>query len=148
MGAKIQTTYSDEFKACALALVDSVGGRGHVKRVAQRLNVPPRTLAEWWSGRVNNAVATIRKDKRDEIVGGLQEFALKALTSMSAKQDRLDNAPLNHLAVALGISVDKLQLLIGAATSRTETFDRGVYSNLRAVGVEDAVIIEEDGDAD
>lgn len=144
---KIQRTYSDEFKAAALALVDVEGGSGHVKPVAVRLGIPHTTLNEWWRGRVTESVTRIRDIKKGEIAKMLEALARTAIGTLD-DADRLKNAPVRDVSVTMGIAIDKLQLLTGEATERTERLSRGVYVNLRAEGVEDAVIIEDDGDAD
>ena len=147
MSTRNRTKYSDAFKSTALAFLDMQGG--HVQGTAKRLDMPETTLREWTryheEQREGTAHTTKLRDiKKRELADALEDFALKGLKAMRDGDDRLRDAPLNQLATAVGISVDKLQLLTGEATERTERVQRGVYGALRGPDVEDAVIIKED----
>jgi hypothetical protein len=98
--------YSDEDRANALAALDANGG--NLMRTARQLGTPRKTLAEWARGRVPAAVADLRHQKRGDLADRLEAVAHELLDALPAK---IKDAPLNQLAVALGILIDKLILL-------------------------------------
>lgn len=144
----LQTTkksYTDEFKALALALVDSCGGEGHVLRVAEQLGIARSTLGDWWRGaHVNEAVPKLRHVKREELARMLANLAHDGLADLS-REGRLSEASVREVMGVVGLSIDKLQLLTGEATQRTETtIERGIYTDLRYIpDVVDAEIVDE-----
>ena len=151
MGTQIQETYSDDFRATALTLVEAAGGKGSVRRVATSLGMPVSTLHHWFatSQRQNEtpAFTTIRENKRDEFAKALYALAVTAIEVLN-DEEKLKAAPLRDVALVMGIAIDKLVLLMGWDTACTEVTDRGIYANLRLPDAQDAEIIEEDGDAD
>jgi hypothetical protein len=62
----------------------------------------------------------LRNEKRIDIIGKLTELKLKLIETMM-EPEHLRRASFQELATALGISVDKVLLLTGQATSRVET---------------------------
>ena len=144
----LQTTkksYTDEFKATALALVDSCGGEGHVLRVAEELGIARSTLGDWWRGaHVTEAVPELRHVKRAELARMLANLAHDGLSDLS-REGRLSEASVREVMGVIGLSIDKLQLLTGEATQRTTTtIERGIYTDLRYIpDVEDAKVLEQ-----
>lgn len=105
--------YSDAFRAAALAALDANGG--NVKRTARELGIPYRTLAEWVAGR-NPVSAEDRAQKRVELADAV-EHACDALTHGIVAAVKAGKASVQEMAVALGISVEKLLLLRNQPTS-------------------------------
>ncbi len=107
--------YSDNDKATALAALDANGG--NVLKTATQLRIPRKTLEEWNNGRVVDDVAELRHENRRELKEVLRDLAY---TLAEALSDNLEDAPTNHKAVALGIVIEKMQLLEGKATERLD----------------------------
>ncbi len=151
MGAPTQETYGDDFRATALTLVEAAGGKGSVRRVATSLGMPCSTLNHWFATNQKQnetpAFTTIRENKRDELAKALYALAVTAIEALN-DEEKLKAAPLRDVALVAGMAIDKMLLLMGETTTRAEHTDRGIYSNLRPPDVQDAEIIEEDGDAD
>jgi len=148
MGARVQETYSDDFRAAALTLVEASGGKGHVMRVADQLGIPVSTLHHWFatSQKQNETpeFARTRDIKKGELVDLLESLVLTALGVLD-DADKLSSAQVHHVSTVMGTAFDKLQLLKGEATQRTETtIERGIYTDLRYIpDVEEAEIVEE-----
>lgn len=107
--------YSDHDRAAALAALDANGG--NVFKTSKQLSIPRATLQEWAAGRVNDDVPELRHEKKQELSERLDEIAHKILDVLPKK---LAEATAPQLATALGIVIDKKQLLTGEATSRNE----------------------------
>lgn len=108
--------FSDNDKAAALAALDANGG--NVYRTAKEINVPRSTLQEWANGRVSHDMPELRQQKRQD----LHELFLNEIYAIAELMpDKRKDATYSQLATAAGIFTDKLQLLTGKATQRTET---------------------------
>lgn len=108
--------YSDEDKASALAILDAMGG--NVNGAAKELGIAESTLRSWKNERgVHPVVAGLREQKRGELADRLKEIAHQIVDALPHK---IEDSNLRDAGVTLGIIVDKINLLTGAATSRTE----------------------------
>lgn len=108
--------YSDEDKAAALATLDAMDG--NVNGAARKLGIAESTLRSWNNDRgVHPVVANLREKKKGELADRLKEIAHEIIDGMP---DKISEASLRDSGVTLGIVLDKLQLLSGAATSRNE----------------------------
>lgn len=109
----MKRTYSDSDKAAALAALDANGG--DVSHTARQLGVPRKTLSEWARGRgVSEDVPGMRAGKRGELTERLESVAHAILDALPGS---LAGAQPHHLATALGIVLDKRQLLQGQPTA-------------------------------
>lgn len=110
--------YTDEFRASAVLMLMAAGypdRLGSLTHVADKLSVPARTLSRWAKAENNPPPAELVIDKRVDLVEMLRDEAYNALREMGeARQD----ASYRELATAVGIFVDKIQLLTGQATER------------------------------
>lgn len=108
--------YSDEEKAAALAALDANGG--NVALTSQQLDIPDSTLRSWSNGRgTNHAIADLRDEKRRELTEELRDIAYALVGALPSK---IHDASLRDTGVTLGVVLDKLQLLEGHATTRSE----------------------------
>ena len=126
--------YSDEEKAYALEVLEMY--LGNVQKAATSLEISPRTLSHW-AARKNMPVAAVEEIqavKREEMHEALEKLAWKIVAAMEVT---IEEADLRALTTSLGILIDKIQLLKGLATSRTEIsgVDGGAISV--AVGLEE-----------
>lgn len=107
--------YSDEDKATALAVL--AAHNGDVSKTARETGVPRTTLQRWIEAE-NGAVAAIAADKKKGLADELETIAYKLVDAMPEK---IAQATLQQLATSLGITIDKMQLLQGKPTERSET---------------------------
>lgn len=112
--------YTDEFRAQAVLMLEAAGWpekRGVMVKTARQLGIKHQTLSNWARRRQNPPPQKLLPKKafdmmqaiRQEIQAILEEFP-------HARPD----ADYKELATAMGILVDKLQLLEGKATERVE----------------------------
>lgn len=129
-------TYSTEFKAGCIALLDGAGYPGDVyalERVADRTGVSSRTLRRWWVrfgnappayNKVDNelALSELVAEKKLEIKDLLGDIVMGIALEVKnrVEDDDLADATLPQLMTALGIGIDKSQLLAGKPTDRSE----------------------------
>ena len=104
--------YSDEERANALAALKANGG--NVKRTALQLGIPHKTLDNWAKGVNHPGAAELGNRKTADMAAALEDVAWKLLDAIPGK---VEKAPLNHTATALGIAIDKARLLRGEPTS-------------------------------
>lgn len=112
--------YDDDFRATAVLMLEAQGypdTPGAVAIVSKHLNVPERTLRRWASGEQNPPPDQLVRVKRGELSERLDSL-LDVLIDEMVKAT--EGAPLNHLATAFGIAVDKKQLLSGKPTAINE----------------------------
>ncbi len=107
--------YSEEDKATALAVL--AANNGDLRKTARDLGIPKSTL-ERWIYIQNTVVSAIADTKKKELSTELEELAYKIVGVMP---DKLASANLQQLATSLGITIDKMQLLQGRPTERSET---------------------------
>ncbi len=98
---------TDTERAEILAALDANGG--NVARTARELNVPRGTLACWKLGHRWPEALQLRQEKAGRLAVALDEIAWQLAALIPTK---IEAAPLNHLATAFGIMVDKIQVLL------------------------------------
>lgn len=103
---------SDQQKAEALAVLDA--NAGNVSKTARDTGIPRKTLEEWRDGRVAEGVAELRQEKKEGLADRLEAIALQMLDAMPSK---ILDASLKDTATAVGIAIDKRQLLTGQPTA-------------------------------
>lgn len=106
-------TYTDEYRAEALAAL--AANDGNVKRTARQLGVPYTTLKQWAKGIVHPEARANAQPKKELLADRLEELAHLLLDDL-ARPEKIMGASLPHVATALGIAVDKMQLLRGLPT--------------------------------
>jgi transposase-like protein len=116
------TTYTDEQVANAIAMLRANGG--NAKRTASQLGIP-RTTIRAWAGRSHSVSArpkqvktSIVQNRSREIADSLEDLAAKAVGFADSK---METASYKDLLIGVGIAIEKVQLLRGGATSRTES---------------------------
>jgi hypothetical protein len=118
-------TYDDKFRASAVVMLQAAGYPdkiGSLAYVAKNLKVPSMTLSRWYH-RTNGAHPNevVLQEKR-ALSDRLEELAHKLIdVALIASGD--DGVSVQQAAVSLGIVVDKMQLLKGEPTDRTEVID-------------------------
>lgn len=119
MAAK-RKRFNDDFRASAVLMLEATGypeKKGGLTQVSTHLGVPLSTLRGWYTAERNPPPAELRNEKRIDLIGELT--ALLGLTFTAAK-NTVNEASYKELATAIGIFVDKLQLLSGQPTERQE----------------------------
>jgi regulatory Fis family protein len=116
------TTYTDEQAANALAMLEANGG--NAKKTAALLGIP-RTTLRAWVGRSHSRTARPKKvpaklvqDRSAEIADSLENLAAKAVGLADGKAEA---ATYKDLLIGAGIAIEKVQLLRGRATTRSES---------------------------
>jgi len=112
--------YDDKFRASAVVMLDAQGypkKKGALAAVARHLNVPNTTLHGWYQQKHNPAPTELRTEKKGDLVAMLQTEIANAL--LEAPQARPE-ANYRDLITGAAIMIDKLQLLTGNPTDRTE----------------------------
>ena len=99
------------------ALVDGLGQGLGVRQLCRAYRVSHHTVAAVMS-RESSAVATLK----ERTVSVLRTFGRLAADRLL---DEVDQIPIQSLPIALGIAVEKAELLSGGATSRIEHSDSG-----------------------
>lgn len=113
--------YTDKFRATAVVMLDAQGypeKEGALSKVAKHLDVPLSTLRGWWTAEHNPPPADIRNEKRGDLAALIKNEVEGVLSAMPDKRIEADY---RALATALGIMVDKLQLLTGQPTETNDT---------------------------
>jgi transposase-like protein len=113
-------TYSDKFKAGAIAMLQAQGypdNAAAVADVARHLHVPGRTLRRWFNGTNGRPPDDVVRESKKELVD-LFEDEIRAImdTLPSARED----ADYKDLVTGAAILVDKRELLLGKPTSRSQ----------------------------
>lgn len=111
--------YSETDRAVALAALEANGG--NLTRTAKQLGMSIHTLRRWRNQHADplntaplkNATSDILPAARANIADRLRDFIHQALDIAPGK---LDEANLQHVFTAIGISVEKAQLLDGKPT--------------------------------
>jgi len=106
-------SYSDEEKAETLALLKANGG--NVKRTAREKGIPYKTVEAWVRrGNLESLAEGVQEQKEDELEVVLGRIALKAARRAD---ERIPKESAKVAMIALGIAIEKLQLLKGQPTS-------------------------------
>ena len=119
----MRRAYSDSQVAEALAVVDACGG--NVQRASKTTGVPRKTLEGWTNGRsqrvsapeIVDEVAELRHEKRGDLASKMEEVAWRLAEAIPSK---INDAPLNQIALSLGIVIDKMRLLREESTAINE----------------------------
>lgn len=118
--ARKRTRYTDDFRASAVLLLEAAGypdEKGALARVSRRVNVPHNTLSNWYRQKRNPVPAKLRREKSIDLVAAIKaEIAEIVGVLDNTRQD----ANYKELIVAFAVLIDKLQLLTGAPTERSE----------------------------
>jgi hypothetical protein len=94
--------------------------KGALSSVSAHLNVPLSTLRGWYSTQHNPPPTEIRDEKKGDLVA-LIKTELEA--AFSELPNARSGAGYKDIGTVIGILVDKLQLLEGNPTERTEIVD-------------------------
>jgi len=111
--------YSERDRAAALAALET--NDGNLTRTARQLNISTSTLRRWRNaqtdpantGPLKKATQDALPEARQNIADRLREFVHAAL---DLAPDKLSEANLQQTFTAVGISLDKAQLLDGKPT--------------------------------
>jgi transposase-like protein len=103
--ANLYRVYSNEQRAEALTLLKLNGG--NIQATARRLGIPRGTLREWAAGRRPPSV-DVQDERLQEVAAKFEEVVLEVLDALKAK---VNEASVSQLAIAAGISVDKICIL-------------------------------------
>ena len=116
-----KTRYTDEQIATSLATLQA--NSGNAKRTAKSLGIPLTTLRQW-AGRAQSSTAHPKQvdpalvdQQSEKLAGNWERIALGATDKAF---ERLDEASVKDLLIGAGIATEKVQLLRGRATSRSE----------------------------
>ena len=116
--------YSDEERANAVLMLEAAGypkTEGALSRVARRLSIPHQTLSRWGRRAQNPPPHKLVQEKKFDLIQAIRDEVQAVLGDMpDARQD----ADYRALTTALGIMVDKLQLLTGEPTERVDMVSR------------------------
>lgn len=131
--ARAYQDYSAERKAEVLALITAHGG--NVAQVANLTGIAHQTIRRWVAAA--DRYSTLQTEKQIDLAQKLENNAHKLANSIG--EHDLSIVPLASKATALGIMVDKMQLLRGEPTSITANVDRQelsvtLYSALGELG--------------
>jgi hypothetical protein len=114
-------SYDDKFRASAVVMLEGAGypdRKGALHKVAVHLGVPDRTISRWFRKENNVAPDDLVTEKRGELLDGLRDLAYELLTAINT--DIRDNGvDAVRAATALGIVIDKIQLLTGGPTENS-----------------------------
>ena len=123
MAKKRKPRYDDKFRASAVVMLEAAGypeRRGALTQVARHLGMHRETLRRWHTAQRNPPPREVVTEKAGDLAALLRQEAEAIFGEMDdARQD----AQYRDLAVALGIVIDKLQLLEGKPTERREYID-------------------------
>lgn len=112
--------YSDKEKAAALTALAASGN--NLSQVSKVFKIHVNTLRSWLNKEsgINEDIQADVDDKKDDLADRLEEFARLALEDVIAKITEGRGGAPGSLMIAIGIALDKMQLLRGEATGRTE----------------------------
>jgi hypothetical protein len=106
--------YTDAIRAETLAALQANGG--NLSSTHRATGIPIRTIARW-RDEPDPRLGELANEKKAELSDSLERIANALVNAIPGK---IDEAPLNHVSIALGIAIDKLRLLRGEATEVTE----------------------------
>lgn len=118
--ARAQREYTDDEISSALVALEANGG--NVSKTAREIGIPRMTIIGWRDGTMrstNPAVTGTRQEKRKELAERLHEVAwgLTELLPDAAKVAK-EKGWVNQIAIAIGVALDKRELLIRGATAQ------------------------------
>lgn len=109
--------YTDEYRSNAVVLLAAAGypdKPGALAQVAKQMDMHERTLSRWFNNEQNAPPDELVTEKKSDLATLLRDEIDGILGEMGKKRG---SAQYRELATALGITVDKLQLLTGNPTS-------------------------------
>lgn len=114
--------YTDKFRASAVLMLEAAGyepgaNGGALTSVSNKLKVPLSTLKGWYTAEHNPVPAEVRTEKKGELVDIIRREIYQALDEAPNARPE---ASYRDLITGAAILVDKLQLLTGEPTDRTE----------------------------
>lgn len=112
--------YTDDFRASAVVMLESQGypeQPGALSAVAQHLGVPSRTLSRWFKKEQNPPPDELVIQKKGELGAKMSDLLALFVEEMFAAAK---DATLQQLATSFGIVFDKLELLYGNPTTRSQ----------------------------
>lgn len=115
------TTYRDypeELKAAVISAIQANGG--NVLATARLFNVPRDTVNYWWNN--SERFAEIQQTSALSLADKLESIAHSNVDSLATHD--LAIVPYSDKARALGVIIDKMQLLRGEPTSITTNIER------------------------
>jgi len=101
-------TYTDDEKAASLASLDACGG--NFSQAARAAGVPEATLRTWAGKPETARSGALRAQKKADLADSLESLAWRLLKAARSKE-KIKSASLSQVVVALGIALDKVQLL-------------------------------------
>ena len=129
---KNRRNYSEKEKATILAAFAASGN--NYSQTSKVFKISINTIRDWVSKKcgVNEDIQESVEDKKAEIADQLEAFVRIALKDVIGKiEDGKGGAP-GSLMLAVGIALDKMQLLRGEATDRTELKLGDVLERIKA----------------
>ncbi len=130
-------SYSDSEKATALAYLESCGG--NYQRAARSVGVPWTTLRDWERGDgVSSDVPFLQRKSASELLDALRDKASLLVSAITP--NKIEDAPLTGITVALGVVIDKIRCLESAQAVMPEELARreAAYAEIIARHVTDA----------
>lgn len=113
--------YTDKFRASAVLMLQAAGypeKKGALQKTAKACKVPRSTLHGWYTKQSKPPPSEIRHEKKIDFLALIEKEIGLALKEMDhARQD----ASYKDLTTAVGILVDKKQLLSDEPTERNTT---------------------------
>lgn len=107
--------YTKQQKATAVMAAEMVNAQA----AAEQTGIPRTTIIHWLN---DPELVALRQKTRESMAEDMKALAMVALDALMGAIRRGDLEG-RDLIVALGVAIDKAQLLSGEATSRTETRD-------------------------
>lgn len=121
-----QKRYDDKFRASAVVMLEAAGypgKEGALASTAKHLKVPHQTLRRWFLNEQNPPPSALVREKRGELSDLLRNEIDAALGAMDGARPE---ASYRDLGTVAGILIDKLQLITGKPTERSEITDAQV----------------------
>lgn len=121
--------YDDKFRASAVVMLEAAGyphRKGALAEVAKHLGVAAMTISRWFRASQNPPPNEIVTEKAADL-RTLLELELRA--ALGAMAGVRPDAAYRELGTVAGILFDKLQLLEGKPTDRTEIIDNTDRAN-------------------
>lgn len=124
--------YTDEERATAVVALEAEGypdKTGALTAVSRRMGVPGTTLRRWFKSEQNPPPAEMVHEKKIDLVAAIKAELAEVVAAFSSTRP---DADYRALMTAFGILTDKLQLLEGKATQRTEVHVTSPTDELRS----------------
>lgn len=126
--AKNQRRYNDEERASFVVMLEAAGypnTPGALKRVAANAGVHENVLRRWWKGTSNPAPTTIVSRKKVDLSKAIRNELALIFDRMNVTRDE---ATYRDVTIAMGILVEKLQLIEGKPTQNVN-LEMKTYQN-------------------